>query len=331
MFGPTIALALVCLLGLSSSLVAAQGVKELTDQEFYDLKEDKERCLLVLAHASWSYQSKHAKVVMQKLADWIPTSNFSEISVGLLDVHKYRRLARMEAVVHPPTFLFYTFGASDSTHYGFHDKGNVVAEMVEHITLRLEDDRTHRMLEQERAVEDAKWKIPHPNPGNVIDFESEDAFYLMTHDITRTVMVLFYANWCEGCKEYASEYADLAKAFLNEPKVVIAKLDAEKFPGLADKYKVDGYPTLLLFTKNREGKVGHIYQGDREASHLTGLITQYHQTPVDYSGHGGKLLAEMEKLMESAMGQGDGEQHPMHTQQGEEDEIERNFPEDGRI
>ncbi len=67
-------------------------------------------------------------------------------------------------------------------------------------------------------------------------------------------VVYFYAEWCSDCKR-ASPYMDAISA--KEKRAAFFKLDAQKYQGIADKFGVDYYPTIVFF-KSGQDVGGHI-------------------------------------------------------------------------
>ena len=69
------------------------------------------------------------------------------------------------------------------------------------------------------------------------------------------LMVLFRTQWCPHCKTAElewnkfSEYIDRENSGNTKYQVILVQIDCDKYPVLADKYKVEGYPTLKLFYK----------------------------------------------------------------------------------
>lgn len=70
-------------------------------------------------------------------------------------------------------------------------------------------------------------------------------------DKNKYAMVEFYATWCGHCQALKPEYAAAATELKSE-EVVLAKVDAGEESELAQKYNVEGYPTVLFFVHGVE-------------------------------------------------------------------------------
>ena len=75
------------------------------------------------------------------------------------------------------------------------------------------------------------------------------SFQEMIDESDVPVMVDFYATWCGPCKLAAEMCGRLAGDFKHDIKFV--KIDTEKYPELAGKWKVEGLPTFVLFYKGK--------------------------------------------------------------------------------
>ena len=73
-------------------------------------------------------------------------------------------------------------------------------------------------------------------------------FKLKTKD--KLVLVDFWASWCGPCLIMAPILNDLSDSLSG--KNYIGKVDVEKFQGLAQKFKVQSIPTLILFKNGKE-------------------------------------------------------------------------------
>lgn len=141
---------------------------------------------------------------------------------------------------------------------------------------KIEEDEDLKFLEQEEVSnaessdDSHPYGIPHDYE-NYDDLEDDESTYSdedgsydapvvdETHVVllkesnfsefiekNKFVMVEFYAPWCGHCQALAPEYASAATE-LKEEEVALAKVDAAEETELAQKFDVQGFPTLYFF------------------------------------------------------------------------------------
>ncbi|CAI5942404.1 unnamed protein product [Closterium sp. NIES-65] len=64
----------------------------------------------------------------------------------------------------------------------------------------------------------------------------------------RPTFLMFYAPWCPHCKRMEQAWADLAGRLKDlDFNVQVARVDAYRYPQLAEEFQIPGFPTLVLF------------------------------------------------------------------------------------
>ena len=80
-------------------------------------------------------------------------------------------------------------------------------------------------------------------------------------------VILFKADWCGHCKRFKPVWEMLNKNFESKFNFII--YDADKDTNMVEKYKVDGFPTILF----KDGEHVKPYDGRREYEELESLLT----------------------------------------------------------
>lgn len=85
------------------------------------------------------------------------------------------------------------------------------------------------------------------------------------------VLVDFNATWCGPCQAM-TPILDKVGAYLKN-RVLVVKIDTDKYPGLASKYHIHSLPTLILFKNGQPvERIEGIIQANPLIQHLQTLL-----------------------------------------------------------
>ncbi|KYD19965.1 hypothetical protein B4135_0864 [Caldibacillus debilis] len=71
------------------------------------------------------------------------------------------------------------------------------------------------------------------------------------------IAIKFYTTWCPDCKRLDMFIGDILPKF---PHLTWYQMDRDKFPEIAEKQKVLGIPSILIFSKGE--KLGHLHSAN---------------------------------------------------------------------
>uniref|UniRef100_M4DGU5 Thioredoxin domain-containing protein n=1 Tax=Brassica campestris TaxID=3711 RepID=M4DGU5_BRACM len=83
----------------------------------------------------------------------------------------------------------------------------------------------------------------------------------------KPVLVDFYATWCGPCQFMVPILSEVSETL--KDKIQVVKIDTEKYPSIANKYKIEALPTLILF---KDGEPCDRFEGALAANQLVQWI-----------------------------------------------------------
>ena len=99
---------------------------------------------------------------------------------------------------------------------------------------------------------------------------TDAAFEKTVLQSTLPVIVDFWAPWCGPCKMVAPTLEKIAKE--QDGKLLVAKVNTDENPEWAQRYGVQGIPTMLFFAG---GKIVHRQVGAMPEPTLKQIVTQF--------------------------------------------------------
>ena len=126
----------------------------------------------------------------------------------------------------------------------------------------IREQKRSELMGEDGTNEDAG--VSETAPDEPIHVRSPEHFEEVTaaYDV---VLTDFHADWCGPCKMLEPIVEELAA----ETDAAMAKVDVDEHQGLAQKHRVQGVPTMILFA---DGEIAERIVGVREKSDIRRLI-----------------------------------------------------------
>ena len=99
--------------------------------------------------------------------------------------------------------------------------------------------------------------------------ETIDAFI---NDSSNDVLLEFYTPWCGHCKRFEKFYFEVGAHFFDVSDKRVARIDVDKYREVAQKYDVQGLPSLQLFPKGYKKRGLHFKNSERRPADIIAFV-----------------------------------------------------------
>ncbi|KAI0459823.1 thioredoxin-like protein [Xylaria acuta] len=216
------------LAGLTAVVAAKSAVLDLIPSNFDNVVLKSGKPTLVEFFAPWCGHCKNLAPVYEELGQAFASSK--DVQIAKVDADAEKALGKRFGIQGFPTLKWFD-GKSDKPEE--YQGGRDLESLTKFIT--------------EKTGTKAKKVLQLPSQVEMLT----DATFKKTIGGDKHVFVAFTAPWCGHCKNLAPIWETLAEDFINEPSVVIAKVDAEaeNSKATASANGVTSYPTIKFFPK----------------------------------------------------------------------------------
>ena len=132
--------------------------------------------------------------------------------------------------------------------------------------------------QQQQQQHQQQKKAETGNEKDVIEL-TDDTFDSTVFNDENMWLIAFYAPWCGHCQKLLPEW--VAAATQLRGTIKMAKVDCTAQKKLAERYQIQGYPTIKIFAPGKGDKKVEEYQGPRE----TAGIVQYALDKLEKFGY----------------------------------------------
>ncbi|KAI6672744.1 hypothetical protein NL676_000650 [Syzygium grande] len=258
--------AIVSLLFIFGSCEALYGpsspVLQLNPSNFKSKVLNSNGVVLVEFFAPWCGHCKALTPTWEKAAAVLK----GVATVAALDADAHQSLAQEYGIRGFPTIKVFVPGQPPIDYQGARDVKPIAEFAIKQIKALLKE----RLNGKSTGGSSEK---SEPSASVELTSSNFDELVLKSKELW---VVEFFAPWCGHCKKLAPEWKKAANNLKGKVKLGHVDCDAEK--SLMSRYKVQGFPTILVFGADKDSPIP--YEGARTASAIESFALEQLETNV---------------------------------------------------
>jgi len=238
---------------------------------------------LILFYAPWCGHCQAFSPEYEKAAKALK----GIFKIAAIDADKERAIGGKYGVHGFPTVKFFGLHKDKPVDYDKARTAQAVidfmfdkAKSIVNARLNVKKEQTNSNTNNSNQQQQQQRKAPETgNEKDVIEL-TDDNFDDTVFNDDSMWLVAFYAPWCGHCKKLLPEWVSAATQLRGTVK--LAKVDATVHQKLAQRYQIQGYPTIKIFSPGKgSDKKTEEYEGPRD----TAGIVQYALDKLDKFGY----------------------------------------------
>ena len=244
---------------------------------------------LVLFYAPWCGHCKAFSPEYEKAAKALK----GIFKIGAIDADKERSIGGKYNIQGFPTVKFFGIHKDKPVDYDkartadavinfMFDKARAIANARLNMkkTDQSSSNTNTNSNQQQHQQQQQQRKAPEAGNEKDVIVLTDDNFDDMIFNDESMWLVAFYAPWCGHCQKLLPEWVSAATQLRGTVK--LAKIDATENQKMAQRYQIQGYPTIKIFAPGKgKEKTVEEYQGPRDTSG----IVQYVLDKLDKFGY----------------------------------------------
>lgn len=241
---------------------SSSPVLQLTPSNFKSKVENSNGVVLVEFFAPWCGHCKSLTPTWEKVATVLK----GVATVAAIDADAHQSIAQEYGIKGFPTIKVFVPGQPPVDYQGAREAKPIAEFALKQVKALLKD----RLSGKTTGGSSEK---SEPSASVELDSRNFDELVVKSKDLW---MVEFYAPWCGHCKKLAPEWKKAAKNLQGKVKLGHVNCDDEK--SLMSRYKVQGFPTILVFGADKDSPI--TYEGARTASAIESFALVQLETNV---------------------------------------------------